>query len=69
MSRKRSVLKTVTWRITASLTTLLIVRWVSGRWIIAGEVALLEVLIKMLVYYFHERVWERVPATAGNGKK
>lgn len=61
-SRKRSVLKSITWRITASLTTILIVWAVSGELIIAGEVALLEVFIKMLVYYFHERAWDRVPA-------
>jgi len=60
VSKKRSLAKTITWRITASATTLLIVRVVTGRWIIAGEVALLEVLIKMAVYYFHERAWERV---------
>lgn len=60
-SRKRSVLKTITWRVAASLTTILIVWAVSGELIIAGEVALLEVFIKMLVYYFHERAWDRVP--------
>ncbi len=61
-SRKRSVLKTITWRIAASLTTIMIVWVVSGQLIIAGEVALLEVVIKMIVYYFHERAWEKVPA-------
>lgn len=60
MSRKRAVLKTITWRVTASITTLAIVRVVTGEWMIAGEVAILEVLIKMFVYYLHERAWERV---------
>jgi len=59
LSRKRTVMKTITWRITASITTLAIVRVVTGKWVIAGEVALLEVIIKMVVYYFHERAWER----------
>ena len=60
MTKKKSVLKTITWRIAASVTTILIVWGVSGEWIIAGEVALLEILIKMLVYYVHERAWSRV---------
>ncbi len=59
MSKKRALMKSVTWRITASITTLAIVRVVTGKWMIAGEVAVLEVLIKMFVYYFHERAWEK----------
>jgi len=53
-------MKTITWRITASITTLAIVRVVTGKWIIASEVAVLEVGIKMFVYYLHERAWERI---------
>ena len=60
MSKKKALMKTITWRITASITTLAIVRVVTGKWVIAGEVAVLEVGIKMFVYYLHERAWERV---------
>ena len=59
MSKKKALMKTITWRITASITTVAIVWFVSGKFVIAGEVALLEVIIKMVVYYFHERAWER----------
>ena len=59
-SKKKSLIKTITWRITASLTTMTIVFVVTGELLIAGEVAILEVIIKMIVYYYHERVWERV---------
>jgi len=60
VSKKKALMKTITWRITASITTLAIVRVVTGKWVIAGEVAVLEVGIKMFVYYLHERAWERV---------
>lgn len=60
-SRKKSVLKSITWRITASLVTISIVWIISGELIIAGEVALVEVFVKMLAYYFHERLWDRMP--------
>lgn len=58
MSRKKTLMNTITWRVTASIITVTIVWFVSGELIIAGAVALLEVIIKMIVYYFHERVWE-----------
>lgn len=59
MNRKQTMLKTITWRVTASVITLGIVWMVSGELLIAGEVAALEVVVKMFGYYLHERVWER----------
>lgn len=60
MSLKRSVLKTITWRITATTTTLLMVYMISGEIAVAGSVAITEIFLKTLIYYFHERAWEKV---------
>lgn len=60
MSVKRKLLKTLTWRITASLTTLFIVYIISGEMKTAGMVTLLEGTIKMIIYYFHETIWEKI---------
>lgn len=60
MSVKRKLLKTVTWRIIASLTTLMIVYIISGEIKIAGIITLLEGTIKMIIYYFHETIWEKI---------
>ncbi len=60
MSKKRALMKTITWRVTASVITLAIVWIVSGELVIAGEVAALEVVVKMFGYYLHERAWERL---------
>ena len=57
---QRSFAKTITWRVCATLTTILLV------WIFFGNIALafslgaVEVVIKMLVYYLHERTWNNV---------
>lgn len=59
-SKKKSLLKTITWRITASTTTLLLVYIMSGELKIAGTIAFMEIFIKMLVYYLHERIWENI---------
>lgn len=60
-SRFRSVLKSVTWRITATLTTTTLVWVITGSPEIALKIGGIEVVIKMLIYYFHERIWQLVP--------
>ena len=60
VSRKRSFLKTVTWRIIASLDTFIIVWVVTGQISWAGSVAGLEILTKTLLYYLHERGWNYI---------
>ncbi len=61
--KKKSIYKTITWRITATTTTLLLVYLLTGEMKIAGSVALLESVIKMGLYYAHERAWENVTLT------
>ena len=47
---KRSILKTITWRITASLDALIIAWVLTGDWKLGGSIAGIEVLTKM--FYF-----------------
>ncbi|MDP6680892.1 MAG: DUF2061 domain-containing protein [Pelagibacteraceae bacterium] len=58
--KKRSIAKTLTWRITASLVTFLIVLIITGDWKIGGSIAVIEVITKMFFYYFHERIWIKI---------
>lgn len=57
----RHFLKTITWRITASLTTFIIAfiifREDPGAAEKATGIALVESILKMLFYYLHERAW------------
>ena len=53
---KRSILKTITWRITASLDTFVIAWVLTGDWKLGGSIAGIEVLTKMFFYYVHERI-------------
>lgn len=59
-SKKKSIIKSLSWRITASLTTLVIVYFLSGELRLAGAVMGIEVVLKMIIYYFHERAWAKV---------
>ncbi|MBN1573108.1 MAG: DUF2061 domain-containing protein [Deltaproteobacteria bacterium] len=58
--RYRSILKTVSWRIFATMTTITIVYLFTERIVLSLEIGMVEVVSKMILYYFHERVWNLV---------
>ena len=53
----RSILKTITWRIVATLTTALLVFIFTENFFISLGVGFLEFMLKTPVYYLHERIW------------
>ncbi len=56
----RSIIKTLSWRITATVTTISLV-WIFTRQLAAAlAVGSIEVFLKMLLYYLHERSWNKV---------
>ncbi len=57
---KRSILKTITWRIVATTDTFLISYFVTGKWAWASAIASIEVVTKIGLYYLHERGWSRI---------
>ncbi|MDU8884657.1 DUF2061 domain-containing protein [Yeosuana sp. MJ-SS3] len=63
-SHLRSIIKGISWRIVATLDTILIVLFItclSGNCSIddAIKIGVAEFLIKLIVYYIHERVWQK----------
>lgn len=61
----RSVTKSLSWRVIASLTTFLLVFLLTGKIEAALSISALEIILKMLLYFFHERLWQRI----GFGRK
>ncbi len=55
----RTLAKTFSWRITATLTTLIISYIITGNLAVAGLIGLFEFFSKMFLYYLHERIWNR----------
>jgi len=60
-SHLRSVAKGVTWRVTASLDTIFLAFLVTGVFINALKIGLIEVITKIGLYYLHERLWNVIP--------
>ena len=56
----RSLAKTITWRIIASIDTFIIAWVITGSWQLGGSIAIIEVLTKIIFYYVHERVWNKI---------
>ena len=59
-TRKRSILKAISWRTWATITTAVIVFIFTGRFALAITIGLLEVFAKMALYFFHERFWQHI---------
>ena len=59
-TKTRSIVKTISWRILATLTTVTLVYIFIGDTTIAFTVGGIEVFLKMLVYFIHERVWDKL---------
>jgi uncharacterized membrane protein len=57
----RSLAKAVSWRATGSIDTFLVAFLITGSPKMAGSVAVTEILTKILIYYFHERLWACIP--------
>ena len=58
--KKRTIVKTMTWRVTASLTTFLIAWMLTGDILIGASIGSIEAIAKIFLYYFHERIWNNV---------
>lgn len=57
VSVKRHIAKSITWRIVATATTI-IVAWIITKEInLSLKIGLAEVFIKTLIYFIHERIW------------
>jgi len=59
-SALRSAVKATSWRILATLATFTLVYVWTGKLETAFSVSFLEVFLKLLLYYFHERAWLRI---------
>lgn len=60
VSRSRSALKAITWRIIGTLDTFLISLFITKKPIVAASIASFEVVTKTILYYFHERGWNKI---------
>ncbi|MCT7508437.1 DUF2061 domain-containing protein [Aliarcobacter cryaerophilus] len=56
----RSVFKTISWRTVGTLDTIIVSYFITGNLVMAASIGSIEVITKMILYYFHERVWNKL---------
>lgn len=58
----RSVAKAISWRVVGTLDTLFVSYFVLGQGEIekASAIAGIDFITKMLLYFFHERTWNKI---------
>jgi uncharacterized membrane protein len=59
-SRKRSLVKSLTWRIICIAASIITAYFLTGRIDVSIAIGTIYNGITMLLYYFHERFWNRL---------
>ncbi len=57
---KRSLVKTVSWRVVGTLATVAISYFITGTLALAFSIGGIELVSKMVLYFFHERAWNNL---------
>ena len=59
-TNRRSIVKGISWRVVATTTTILIVYFFFGRLDLAIAAGVIETVLKIALYWAHERVWHKI---------
>lgn len=59
-SHKRSVAKGISWRLGGTLCTVVIAWLLTGSARAGVAIGVVDFIIKVVMYYIHERIWQRV---------
>ena len=59
-SHRKSLLKSVSWRVLGTVDTIVISWILTGKLTLALSIGSVEVFTKLILYYGHERIWNRI---------
>ena len=62
-SISRAVVKAFTYRLWQSINTFIIALVFTGKFETAAQIVSVEVIVKLAVYYWHERIWNKFTKT------
>jgi uncharacterized membrane protein len=60
VTKARSFIKSLSYRIFGTVTSWAVVYVITGKGSLATLIAIWETIIKVVVYYIHERVWNKI---------
>ena len=56
----RSIVKSISWRVIGTLDTIIISWIITGTLSLAFSIGVVELVTKMVLYFFHERIWNSI---------
>lgn len=56
----RSIVKALSWRLIGTLDTVIVSFLITGSLKMASSIGAVELFTKMILYYGHERVWNKI---------
>jgi uncharacterized membrane protein len=59
-TRKRSVAKSIMWRFICIVVSIATSFLLTARWDVAVAIGSIYNVVTMILYYFHERIWNRI---------
>jgi len=59
-TKRRSLVKAISWRVFATATTTIIVYFLFKRIDLAIVAGIIESISKIIIYFIHERIWEKI---------
>jgi hypothetical protein len=60
VSKNRSFIKSLTYRVFGTLTSWAVIYTITGKGSLASLIAFWETIVKVVVYYWHERIWDKI---------
>lgn len=60
VTKQRSLAKSMSYRVWGTLTSFIVVYALTGDGTLSTLISFWETVLKVIVYYWHERVWNKV---------
>ena len=60
VSKARSFVKSLSYRIFGTLSSFVVVYAITGKGKLSALIAFWETVLKVFIYYWHERVWNKI---------
>jgi uncharacterized membrane protein len=60
-TKRRSLAKALSWRFFATLITMAVAYIVTDEVTFALEIGAADTLLKIFIFFGHERIWQRIP--------
>ena len=60
VTKARSLTKSFSYRVFGTLSSFLVVYAITGKGSLSALIAFWETVVKVVIYYWHERIWNKV---------